>query len=86
VKEERNPPVDVSIEVSFADGKLTSAIADAMGADAGDAKFPFSISVNGPDLTIRPAKALDAGDAEAFLNSALSLLRTAYRSVVSVRS
>ncbi|MGC8555657.1 MAG: hypothetical protein ACP5NG_01390 [Conexivisphaera sp.] len=74
----------VSVDVELGNPGLARAIAEALSADADDPRFPLSIEASGGRVTIRSARPLDPGDAEAFVYSALSLLRAAYFSVVSV--
>jgi hypothetical protein len=78
--------VELSLEIRASDPKLTAAIAEALAADAADPRFPFELEVHEGSLRMRPAHPLDAGDADAFINSALSLLKAAYFTLVSVKS
>ena len=81
-----NPSVELFLEIRIPDPVLKTAIAEALAADAADPRFPFKIEVHEESLRIRPARPLDAGDADAFINSALSLLKAAYFTLVSVKS
>ncbi len=81
----RGPSVDLLIEVRMQDRRLLAALAEALSADSRDPRFPFELDVGEGALRLRPARPMDAGDAEAFINSALSLLKAAYSTLVLVK-